>query len=255
MPLFTRGLGGPRSLARLMFCCLMLNQTCPEISASDAPLSPSPNSFSPIPTGFPLPDDVTEAEVLAALSPGQVVPFRAIRGGGGLDGSRMRPGDVVPPARLFAMFMDDMSSLVRKAWSVLWLPHIKRALASAEEKSASVSDAREAQRVSVRERARMFAHLNQLSQYFVNDVIQRYKLLQNKVYFKYFTDHVNKAVEFSLLYSLMLLANPVRPVGELAHLAYDEDKPDLADVSDTEAQILTPDGRLIPAPPNFLQRP
>ncbi|KAL8271457.1 hypothetical protein Esti_004658 [Eimeria stiedai] len=197
----------------------------------------------------------TEAEVLAALSPGQVVPFRAIKGGGGLDGSRLRPGDAVTRAQLFAMFMDDMSSLVRKAWSVLWLPQIKRALAAAEEKVANVSDAREAERVAVKQRVGMFAHLNQLSQYFVNRIIQQYKLLQNKVYFKYFTDHVNKAVEFSLLYSLKLLGNPVTPVGELAYLAHDEDKRDLADVPDTEAQILTPDGRLIPAPPNFLQRP
>lgn len=196
-----------------------------------------------------------EAELLAALTHGRVVPFRATRGSGGLDGTPIRPGDTLTRAQLFAMFMDDISSVIRKAWATLWLPQVRRALASADEQRASASDPREGARLALKEKARCFARLIQVSRYLVNEVIEQYKPLQNKNFFKYFTEHVNSAVEFSLIFALKLMARPVSPVGGLAHLAYEEEKMELADTPDADPQILTSDGKLVPASPSLLQRP
>ncbi|KAL8434055.1 hypothetical protein Efla_001527 [Eimeria flavescens] len=255
MSLSSRGPGGSLLMLRLLVL-LMLHPLSNAASAAEAPPPQgAPHPPHPFATGLPVPGDAIEAEVLAALAPGQVVPFRAMKGGGGLDGSRIRPGDALTLGQLMAMFMDDISSLIRKAWSILWLPQTQRALSLADEKKAGLADAQEAERLAVREKARVFAHLNYLSRYFVNERLQRYKLLQNKVYFKYFAEHVNSAVEFALLYSLKLLARPLVPVGELAYLAEEELKAEDTEGPDSETQTLTLDGRLIPASPNLLPRP
>lgn len=195
-----------------------------------------------------------EAGLLAGLAHGRIVPFRAIRGGGGLDGTKRRPGEALTRSQLFAMFMDDISSVVRRAWSAL-LPQIRRALALAEEQKANASDPREGERLALKEKARAFSRLIQVSRNLVNEVVQKYKPLQNKNFFKYFTEHVISAVEFSLIFSLKLIQRPVSPVGDLAHLANDDEKLEFADLPDTETQILTPDGKLVPASTAVLQMP
>lgn len=234
---------------------ILLSCSASCVSSSDVPPSDAelPSPFPLIP-GLPVPDSAAEARLLAGLTHGRLVPFRATRGSGGLDGTNIRPGDTLTRPQMFAMFMDDVSSVIRKAWAVLWLPQIQRALALADEHKASAPDAREGERLSLKEKARTFARLLQEFRYFVNEVVQQYKPLQNKNFFKYFTEHVNAAVEFSLSFSLRLMPRPVSPVGDLAHLAYEEDKMNMTDVADSEPQILTPDGKLIPATPAVLQQ-
>ncbi|CDJ46715.1 hypothetical protein, conserved [Eimeria brunetti] len=100
----------------------------------------------------------------------------------------------------------------------------------------------------------IFYKLQQIMQVLLHQLQQQYKPLHHKTVFKYFIQHVYDAIDYSLLYKLNLLSNPLRAIGPLAETAKEEEKFSFFDVNDVEPQILKTDGTLVPAPLAMFQQ-
>lgn len=194
-----------------------------------------------------------EGDFIEAAGVGRVIPHRALRGGGGLAGDLPRSGENTTQSLLFAMYLDDISSLVRRAWLTVWLPQLRRSAALAEELKATAETPEEGERLALREKARTFARLIHMARQLLRHVEKQYESLRKKPAFRYFSEHVMSTLELSFIFALKLLAAPAVPVGDLAYLAYEDERNEVVHPADNETLLLKPDGSLAPITPDGIQ--
>lgn len=194
-----------------------------------------------------------EGDFIEAAGVGRVIPHRALRGGGGLAGDLPRSGENTTQSLLFAMYLDDISSLVRRAWLTVWLPQLRRSAALAEELKATAETPEEGERLALREKARTFARLIHMARQLLMHVEKQYESLRKKPAFRYFSEHVMSTLELSFIFALKLLAAPAIPVGDLAYLAHEDERNEIVHPADNETLLLKPDGSLAPITPDNIQ--